>query len=171
MREVAAEAGVASNAQIFDSEAKARSDSARQWLMWTVRMTVLTALAAVFAVVVVFFWTPQTVPEAIQYVVSKLVLLSVLTFSTVWCGNNYRSHKHNETLNRHRAHALMTFQAFVSGTKDPNVSDAVLVQASHAAFQGRPTGYEAMNDTTSNASPFVDIVAKTAGKAVNSSGS
>ncbi|MGE3172686.1 MAG: hypothetical protein AB7O97_08670 [Planctomycetota bacterium] len=170
VREVAAEAGVASNAQIFDAEAKARADAAQQWLTWTVGMTVLTALAATLAVIVVFYWTPQTVPQAIQYTVSKLILLSVLTLATVWCGKNYRSQKHNETLNRHRAHALMTFQAFVSGTKDPNVSDAVLVQASHAAFQGRPTGYEAMNDSTSNASPFVDIVAKTAGKAVTSSG-
>lgn len=169
VREQAAEAGVSSNAQIFDKEAKARAASADLWLKWTIRLTIATSVAAAVALAAVFFWTPKDAPQAIQYVASKLIVLSALTFATVWCGKNYKAHKHNETLSLHRAHALMTFRAFVEGTKDPRVSDAVLVQASHAAFQGRPTGYESMNDSTSQSAPFVDIVAKAAGKAAASS--
>ena len=167
VREQAAEAGVASNAQIFDREAKERAKSAADWLWWTVVLTIATSAVAVAGLVAVFLWSPKDAPQAIQYVASKLILLSALTFSTVWCGKNYRSHKHNETLNRHRAHALMTFRAFVEGTKDARVSDAVLVQAAYAAFQVRPTGYELMNDSTSQAAPFVDIMAKAAGKAAS----
>lgn len=169
VREQAAEAGVATNAQIFDREARDRAKSADTWLRWTVTLTIATSIVAIAALVVVFFWTPGDAPQAIQYVASKLILLSVLTFATVWCGRNYRSHKHNETLNLHRAHALMTFRAFVEGTKDPRISDAVLVQAAHAAFQGRPTGYEVMSDSTSQATPLVDTVARAAAKAASTS--
>src|SRR5690606_29978681 len=142
-----------------DREAKDRAKSADTWLKWTIILTVVTSVVALAAVILVFFWTPTDVPQAIQYVVSKLILLSALTFASVWCGRNYRSHKHNETLNLHRAHALMTFRAFVQGTQDPRVSDAVLVQAAHAAFTGRPTGYESTSDTTPQVAPLVDAVA------------
>lgn len=171
VREQAAEAGVASNAQIFVQEANKRAQSAVIWLRWTVVLTALTALAALTFLGAVFYWTPAGTPQAIQYVISKLILLSVLSFSTVWCARNYRAHKHNETLNAHRAHALMTFRAFVEGTKDPRVSDAVLVQASTAAFQGRPTGYETMSDTTSHAGPVIEVLSRAAGRAATTGAS
>ena len=36
----------------------------------------------------------------------------------------------------------MTFRAFVEGSDDQAVKDAILLQTSQAAFSNRPTGYE-----------------------------
>lgn len=169
VKQQAAQAGVSTNAVIFNEEAAAREKSSRSWLKATVALTSATALATAAGLALAAKWTPAGPAEAIHFVISKVLFLSVLTAATVWCARNYRAQKHNETLNRHRAHALMTFQAFVEGTAAANVKDAVLVQASHAAFQGRPTGYEAMGDTTSQGvAPIVEAVAKAGGKAIAS---
>ena len=142
VQEQAAQAGVSTNAQVFNKEAEDRSNSAASWMTATIWLTSITGVAALGGLMLAFYWTPGSPAEAIHFVASKLILLSALTVATVWCARNYRSHKHNETLNRHRAHALMTFKAFVEGTSDVHVKDAVLVEAAQAAFTGRTTGYE-----------------------------
>ena len=147
VQEQAAQAGVATNAQVFNKEAEDRAASARSWMTATIYLTSITAAAALGGLVLAFYWTPDSPAAAIHFVASKLILLSALTVATVWCARNYRSHKHNETLNRHRAHALMTFKAFVEGTSDVHVKDAVLVEAAQAAFSGRTTGYESVGSS------------------------
>lgn len=164
VRAQAAEAGVSTNAHIFDQEARNRAATATQWRKWTIGMTITTGAVALLTFLGSLLWHYDQASHAIQYVAGKLIFLSVLTAATVWCAKNYRAQKHNETLNRHRAHALMTFQAFVTGTNDPHVSDAVLVQAAHAAFQGRPTGFESAAEATTQPPPLIDVFTKLANK-------
>jgi len=94
-------------------------------------------------------------------VVAKLLVLSTLSFVVLWCARNYRSQKHNETLNKHRANALMTFRAFVEGTLGDRVKDAILLQAAQAAFSGRPTGFDAPEKESQTINPVVEILGKT----------
>jgi hypothetical protein len=103
---------------------------------------------------------PADLTEGIQYIISKLLVLSALSFIVFWCARNYRCQKHNETLNRHRANALMTFRTFVEGTADDRVRDAILLQAAQAAFSGRPTGYDAPENEPTSISPVVEILGK-----------
>lgn len=160
VKEQAAEAGVSTNAQIFVLEAQRHENSARAWVKATIATASVTLIAAVAALVTAFVYHPAGLTAAIQYIVAKLLVLSTLSFGVIWCARHYRSHKHNETLNKHRANALMTFRAFVEGTSDERVKDAILLQAAQAAFSGRPTGFDAPEKEPSTINPVVEILGK-----------
>lgn len=161
VKEQAAEAGVSTNAQIFVGDAQKHEGLAKTWLKATIWMVCATFLVAAATLVTAFVYHPADVASAIQYVVAKLLVLSTLSFGVFWCARNYKSQKHNETLNKHRANALMTFRAFVEGTSDARVKDAILLQAAQAAFSGRPTGFDDRENDTQAINPVVEILGKT----------
>ena len=160
VKEQAAEAGVSTNAQIFLTDSANHAKVAKTWLISTIATASITLLVAIGFVYLSFQYTPSTTAEAIQYVVSKIILLSTLSFGIFWCARNYKSSKHNETLNKHRANALMTFRAFVEGSEDQTIKDAILLQTSQAAFSNRPTGYESQEKETQTINPVVEILGK-----------
>lgn len=162
VKEQAAEAGVAANAQIFVGDAAQHETLAGKWMKRTIGMAVLTLVAALGSVVTAFIYDPGDLGESIQYVVAKLLVLSVLSFGVLWCARNYKSEKHNATLNKHRANALMTFRAFVEGTSDVRVKDAILLQAAQAAFSNRPTGFDSTERDSQTINPVVEILGKAA---------
>jgi len=161
VKEQAAEAGVSTNAQIFVGDAQKHHDLAQGWLKATVWVGAFTVLAAVAALITAFVYQPKDLSATIQYVVAKVLVLSTLSFGVLWCARNYKSQKHNETLNKHRANALMTFRAFVEGTSDVRVKDAILLQAAQAAFSGRPTGFDSVERDAQAINPVVEILGKT----------
>jgi len=161
VKEQAAEAGVSTNAQIFAGDAEKHREAAKGWLKATIWLAVATFGAAVAALVTAFLYHPEDLAPTVQYVVAKVLVLSVLSFGVLWCARNYKSQKHNETLNKHRANALMTFRAFVEGTADVRVRDAILLQAAQAAFSARPTGFDAPEKDSPTISPVVEILGRT----------
>lgn len=160
VQEQAAQAGVTTNAQIFLSSAKTHAEKGKTWMTATILMAALTLAVALIFVYLSFSYKPATTAEAVQYVVSKIILLSVLSFGIFWCAHNFKAHKHNETLDQHRANALMTFKAFVEGTNDERVKDAILLQASQAAFAPRPTGYDSPDKEVQTINPVVEVLGK-----------
>ncbi|MFC1532743.1 hypothetical protein ACFL7M_05180 [Thermodesulfobacteriota bacterium] len=169
VKDQAAEAGVATNAQIFLTDSESHGKTANRWLTATIWTSIITLLVAIFFVIISFKYRPENIAAAIQYVVSKLILLSTLSFGIFWCAKNYKSSKHNETLNKHRANALMTFRAFVEGSGDQQVKEAILLQAAQAAFVNRPTGYESQEKESQAINPVVEILGKTVAKSASSS--
>ncbi|MCB7129049.1 MAG: hypothetical protein J3T61_05890 [Candidatus Brocadiales bacterium] len=161
VKEQAAEAGVSTNAHIFAGDAKKHHDLAQLWLKATIWMAVGTFVAAIAALVTAFIYHPDDLTATVQYIVAKLLVLSILSFGILWCARNYKSQKHNETLNQHRANALMTFRAFVEGTSDNRVKDAILLQAAQAAFSSRPTGFDAPEKDSQAINPVVEILGRT----------
>ena len=168
VKEQAAEAGVSTNAQIFLTDATNHAKVAKTWLKATIATASITLLVAIGFVFLSFKYTPATTAVAIQYIVSKIILLSTLSFGIFWCARNYKSSKHNETLNKHRANALMTFRAFVEGSEDQTIKDAILLQTSQAAFSNRPTGYESQEKETQTINPVVEILGKSLEKSTAS---
>ncbi|WP_204348685.1 hypothetical protein, partial [Serratia marcescens] len=79
--------------------------------------------------------------DAVFRGISKFFLLSVLIGATIWFGRTYRALKHLETINRHRANSLRTFQAFVKAASTDQIRDSVLVEAARSIFMIAPTGY------------------------------
>jgi hypothetical protein len=168
VKDQAAEAGVATNAQIFLKDSENHGKIAIKWLVATIVASIITIAAAMVFVFISFKYKPESTAVAIQYVVSKLILLSTLSFGIFWCAKNYKSRKHNETLNKHRANALMTFRAFVEGSGDQQIKDAILLQAAQAAFVNRPTGYESQENESQTINPVVEILGKSAFKSASS---
>jgi len=160
VKEQAAEAGVSSNAQIFINDSSLHGVIAKKWLVATIVISSFTLLVATVFVFLSFIYQPQSIPAAIQYVISKIILLSTLSFGIFWSAKNYKSSKHNETLNKHRANALMTFRAFVEGSEDAMIKDTVLLHAAQAAFLNRPTGYENQDSEKPAINPVVEILGK-----------
>jgi hypothetical protein len=160
VKEQAAEAGVSTNAQIFLADSSTHSSVAKKWLIATIVVSVSTFILAGGFVALSFFYTPPSTEATIQYVVSKIILLSTLSFAIYWCAQNYKSQKHNETSNKHRANALMTFRAFIEGADDTRIKDAVLMHAAQAAFSNRKTGYDGGGDDTPTINPVVEILGK-----------
>jgi hypothetical protein len=127
-------------------------------------MSSITLATAISFLIAFFFYKPDNIAVALQYVANKIILLSVLSFGAFWCSRNYRAQKHNQILNQHRANALMTFRAFVEGTSDERVKDAILQQAAHAAFSGRPTGFDGPDKDMQAVNPVVEIIGKAVSK-------
>jgi len=103
---------------------------------------------------------PDAVAGSIQIAVSKLIVLSTLSLFTVWCAGNYKSEKHNETLNRHRANVLKTFQTFIEGASDERIKDAILTHAAQSAFSPRPTAFGGTEHEPQRINPVVEILGK-----------
>ena len=169
VKDQAAEAGVSTNAQIFLTDSGSHGKAAKKWLKATIWTAIITLLVTIVFVLISFKYKPDNVAASIQYVVSKLILISTLFFGIFWCAKNYKSSKHNETLNKHRANALMTFRAFVEGSGDQQVKEAILLQAAQAAFVNRPTGYESQEKESQTINPVVEILGKTIAKSAGSS--
>ncbi len=160
VKEQAAEAGVSTNAQIFITDSNLHSGFVKKWLISTIAVSSVTLLVTIFFFVTSFLYKPETTAIAIQHVFSKIILLSVLSFGIYWCARNYKSQKYNQTLNKHRANALMTFRAFVEGGEDERIKDAILVQAAQAAFASRPTGFDSQEKESQAVNPVVEILGK-----------
>ena len=76
----------------------------------------------------------------------------------------YKTNKHQESVNKHRANALKTFQAFVEATNDPTVRDAVLMETTRSIFAFTPSGYLSESDRGPDAGSRVVEVIKAASK-------
>lgn len=166
--ELTRDMGLESNARYFNSQAREHSRWSWGWLVATAVVASGTLL-----------WAWQNYQEALvralptsagtsapslsatavaQLGIAKLLLFSVLLGATFWCARNYRAHRHNYVVNRHRRNALASFEAFVSSTKDPQVKNAVLVQATASIFAPQSTGYGGADGEASGGTPLIEMV-------------
>lgn len=156
-KEVAGKAGVGHFNEDFANEAKDQGDAAWWWLGATAVFAVLTAVSAY-----VFGTTtevPETIPALLQFAAMRVVILGLLFTSTLWCGHMYKTNKHQQSINKHRANALQTFQAFVEASNDPAVRDAVLMETTRSIFAITSTGYLGVSDNSPDAgSKVVEII-------------
>jgi heme/copper-type cytochrome/quinol oxidase subunit 2 len=142
------------HAKFFEQEALNHKRSANRWLFFTILFVVLAGVAASvnfvkaqeLAAHAFSSKTADAKPEGfvgleIQLTVAKLIILSILLSAGIWAGRVYKAHRHNFVINRHRRNALSTFQTFATGTSDPQIKNAVLLQATTCIFGPQNTGY------------------------------
>lgn len=96
--------------------------------------------------------------EIVQYTVSKIVILSSLFFVLSIFNRNYKAHKHNSVLNKHRQNALSTFETFSNASgSDLQTKNAVLIEATRTIFSNQQTGYLHTNETEAS-NKIVEII-------------
>jgi hypothetical protein len=139
-REAAASVGVAHFTADFNAESSEQDKSAERWLKATAGVAALTLVAAI-ALVFVPIKPDATVPQVIQMFTSKVVILGLLFTATIWCGRLYKAARHQGSINKHRANALRTFQAFTKAASDDVARNAILMETTKSIFAITPTGY------------------------------
>ena len=163
VRNAAAEQGVSQQAKYFANESVVHGKLATKWR----DATILTSAIVVGYGIISFFLhkipliAPDSIPEAISFTASKLLVFFVLTYLLFLCGRNFLSHRHNQIVNRHRQNALMTYRALVDAGIAPESRDIVLNHAAASIYQLHDTGYTKANssDATSSTS-IVELMPK-----------
>ncbi len=156
--EAAAKVGVSRHSQIFQQESTRYEDESRTWLKWTV--VILIAIVLVAGVFIFLFPDKEASnAEIIQYSITKIIVLSAMFYGLSICNRNYRAHKHNATLNKHRQNALSTFETFAkaAGT-DTQIKNAVLIEATHTIFSNQLTGYLNSEKDNESSNKIVEII-------------
>jgi hypothetical protein len=139
--------GVSVFAEIFESESKAYSSNATNWLIATIFLLIITVAASIW---LLFIQKDGEFGfDHIQFMITKILIVSALFYGISLCIKNYKAQKHNELVNRHRFNALKTFQTFTTSTDDKRTKDVILLEATHTIFGHQTTGY---NDNDSNES-------------------
>ena len=163
VRQAAAEVGVAQHATHFKDEAEFNSKQSNRWMI----ATGIASFATIgWGVACFFIQPPQETMNIVQYTIAKLIILSALYYSLVWCAKNYSAHRHNFVVNKHRQNALSTFETFIKAAEnDADTKNAVLLQATQSIFSSQPSGY--VNKETESESPnrFIEIM-RSVGSAV-----
>ncbi len=151
LRSIAGGGGVVHNADRFDEERKHHEASAKDWLYATAAFFGLIALLLVrFYIDAEDLKKAKGADDFLHFAVFRVATISLLLSAAIWTSKSYRAHKHNATLNRHRANALASFQLFAAATKDDQTKNAVLLAATKCIFDPQPTGYSS-GDTDSPA--------------------
>lgn len=145
-REASAGAGVGVFTQDFANQAQALDVTAKNWLKATAGVATITLIAAISSVF--FRIESDSNAEVAHFLTSKVLALVVLISATIWCGRIYKATMHQATTNRHRANALLTFQAFTKAASDDSTRNAVLIESTRSIFAIAPSGYLDTTEST-----------------------
>ena len=140
-RAASAEAGAAAFTEDYRKEAKSRRSQGRIWI-GVAAFFALLALGV--AASVIFGWWIEKPENGLQLALNvggRVMAFSLLLYATVWCGQVALANLHQESVNSHRANSIMTLQAFREAVGDPNVKDAVVLEAARATFENVPPGF------------------------------
>lgn len=140
-RAASAEAGAAAFTEDYREEAAARRNQGRIWIGGAAAFALLALGMAAW---VIFGWMIETPENGLQVALSiggRVMAFSVLLYATVWCARVALANLHQESVNSHRANSIMTLQAFREAVGDPDVKDAVVLEAARATFENVPPGF------------------------------
>lgn len=155
-KDAVAKVGVGQFATIFESLSTDHDKVANKWLWASVICAGLTGIVALLLVYLFPVSGQLTDAALIQRILTKLIVISLFYFATIWAAKNYRAHRHLAVTNRHRQAALRTFETFVKASEDSVTRDAVLLEATRCVFSHSSTGYLEGHDD-SPPSRFIEI--------------
>lgn len=144
-------------ATYFENQATSHKKIAWGWLIAVSIVVIITLTAGVYS----FFTIDTTLdtPGAVQQGVSKLIILSVLYYILVWISKNYKAHRHNYIVNKHRSNLLNSFEAFVKYSKEDEVTkNAVILQATQSIFSSQSSGYMNKDSDFEHPNQMIEII-------------
>lgn len=159
-RKAAGAIGVSQYSKVFAEESVYFEKSAEKWLRRVFSVLVLLVLSGGG-----FLWIGMN--EVVQtntlmlinVTVAKVLLVTALFYSLNLCIKNYKAHKHNALLNRHRQNALNTFETFAKAAGDDSqTKNAVLLEATRTIFSNQPTGYMTNENESELPTRIIEII-------------
>jgi len=164
IRDAAANVGVAQHSSHFEIEAGENYEASIKWFWGTIFMAILTigwGIGSVF-----LYPNIDDTAKIIQFVVSKIIILSALYYGLVWSAKNFKALRHNYIVNKHRQNALKTFETFVKAAGDDmQTKNAVLLQATYSIFSSQNSGYNSVDPDSENPNKIVEIIKNVASNA------
>ena len=157
-KEASASVGVSHFSSNFKKEADDLEKSANKWLTATIILAIENFLITLLSYWVLEIPKDSSTAQIVQILSTKLILITVFFTATLWSGKMYRAIMHQVTINKHRANALLTFQAFVKATNDNNIRDAVLMETTKSIFSISPSGYIDNDQSSSQQTNVVEII-------------
>jgi|SRR5688572_12266100 len=155
---------VGTHTKVFVTAADDNARSSRMWLAATI-IAMLTMLAAASLLA----WRLQlgsslSDPTTISRLVAKALVISTLFSAMMWCARTSRSYRHLAEVNRHRAHALQTYEALAGAAQgDPASRNLILLEASRSIFSSAATGFLA-GDTDHSSDRLLEVTKTVAGR-------
>tara|TARA_B100000809_G_scaffold200916_1_gene201332 strand:- start:1872 stop:2870 length:999 start_codon:yes stop_codon:yes gene_type:complete len=135
----ATKAGVSKHSSVFNTESTFHETEAKKWLGYTTKILIAIAVVAIGLAFLGLLFTGNT--QLVQFTITKVVVLSALFYGLALTNRNYKAHKHNEILNKHRQNALTTFETFSNAASDEQTKNAILLETTHSIFSNQQTGY------------------------------
>jgi tetratricopeptide (TPR) repeat protein len=162
-RQAAVEVGVAHHNMIFKEEAEEHNRLSENWLKWTIRVLIAITIVGIGLLYV----EPPDDGEhfLIHFTITKIVILTVMFYALAICTRNYKAHKHNSILNKHRQNALNTFETFSKAAgADTQTKNAVLLEATHTIFSNQQTGYLNNDGDSDSPNKIIEIIKNSTSK-------
>lgn len=158
LREISSFTGAKLNAKEFDAEADSHNMWSFVWLVISAGLLVGLGYMGFRFNAEISTAAPQQVGNAIEATAFRVLLFSLGTFALIFSTRTYSSHRHNFVINRHRRNALATFQTFANGSDDPQVKNAILLQAAQCIFSPQVSGYVRNESDTVTNTPVVNLI-------------
>lgn len=158
-RQTVSEIGVASHAIHFKNEADENLRESKNWLTALIMMVIITVGWGILC----FFIHPESKEssDVLQFTIAKLIVISGLYFALSMITKNYKAHRHNYIVNKHKQNSLNSFEAFVKGAgEDIQTKNAVLISATQSIFSAQPSGYSSQEAET-EPSKIIEILKTT----------
>ena len=138
--------GIQQQAQFFRDEANEHKSQAICWLIAIVSMLALLGSAGYWTIQnPIDFGDNDNISLIAQAIFGRAIIFGALGSAIFMCARNYRSHRHNAVVNKHRENALKTYQAFLKEaeeSKDPATKAIVLNYAAKCIYAPQETGYD-----------------------------
>lgn len=141
IRKVAAEQGVSQQAFYFKEEAGQHEKNSAEWQKYTVWTAIGLGLFSFASLIFALYYSPSNEYQAIQIGLSKVLLFAVIGYMLFYCARIATANRHNAVINRHRANALLTFNALAEASGSDANRDVVLAHAAACIFAPQETGY------------------------------
>lgn len=155
-KEASATVGVGHFSSNFETEASTLEGNAEKWLKATGILAGVTLLMTVILYFVLKIPDNASTAQIVQVLSTKLILITVFFTATLWAGKMYKATMHQMTINKHRANALKTFQAFIKASNEVSTRDAVLMETTKSIFSVMPSGY--IDNEQSNVGKNTNII-------------
>jgi hypothetical protein len=144
--------GVSKHAGIFEEQAKTHRNNAILWGVVAVLLLLLNAK------LLFYFYEEMKIIEKVNIQLGALVLLivSLVSYCLVIAFRSYFAEKHNQTINRHKANCLGTYQTFTDSASD-EVRSIILQYTTQTIFSQFNPGY-LNKDGIQSPSPTIELL-------------
>lgn len=153
----AIKAGVSKHSSVFKSESEYHETEAKKWLGYTRNILIAIALVAIGLAFLGLYFKENS--EIVQFTITKIVVLTALFYGLSITNRNYKAHKHNSIMNKHRQNALSTFETFSNAASaDDQTKNAILLETTHSIFSNQQTGYLKADGEAESNNKIIEII-------------